>query len=317
MEDARIVHTPLILDTLAQLGTDTRKTLKKRARAKYFTNALSVKLADVKDSSLTKSYWNSYYCNNVLVVDNGTVTGRYCNNRWCSVCNRIRVAKLINGYAKPLQELENRQFVTLTVPNCAASELKATIVEMQMRFKSIMEIMKRRHQRGNIDFQIRGIRKIECTYNPLRDDYHPHFHLIVEGFRCAVVIQSEWLKRYSGTVRQAQNIRRADKNSEIELFKYFAKIVTKTGRGDFKAYTKPLDVIFQSMRGQRVFQPIGISKDIDENIEELNSQLISGLEDCNGYLEWNNEDWFCLDTGEAFTGYEPSESMKSLIKNII
>ncbi len=315
-EDVNIDVFASPLDTLAQLGTDTKNSLKSRAKSKFFSDALSVKLADVSGTVLKKSYWNTYYCNKILEQRDDRITGRYCNNRWCAVCNRIRIAKLANGYKVPLAALINPQFVTLTVPNCSGCCLRETIIEMQGVFKAISETIKRRRQRGSISYQIVGIRKIECTYNAIRGDYHPHFHLIVEGHAAASELLSQWLLRFPTSSFKAQDIRPVVEGSEIELFKYFTKIVTKTGKGDYRIFVKELDVMFTAMVGLRVFQPIGLKKDISEDIDVLQSQLINGLED-DGYLEWHKQDWYYMNSGECLTSYEPSDEMKALVTSFV
>ena len=72
----------VLLDTLAQLGTSTqnddfsplqkctkasdKKTLVKRARRKYLTNNLVLKLVDAakhsENSELENKYWNAWHC---------------------------------------------------------------------------------------------------------------------------------------------------------------------------------------------------------------------------------------------------------------
>ena len=108
------------LDKLAQLAPYkkyTLETLARRAKAKFFTNAYTVRLAMLK-SPLQKSYNNTIFgCSALLYQTGKTITTHYCNNRWCVVCNRIRTAKMINGYKKPLSELKEKYFVTLTIPN--------------------------------------------------------------------------------------------------------------------------------------------------------------------------------------------------------
>ena len=304
------------LDTLAQLGTDTKKSLKNRAKSKFFSDALAIKLADVSGTVLKKSYWNTYYCNKILEQRECKITSRYCNNRWCAVCNRIRIAKLANGYKSPLAALINPQFVTLTVPNCSADVLRERIIEMQSVFKAISETIKRRRQRGSISYQIVGIRKIECTFNAFRGDYHPHFHLIVEGYPAAFELLSQWLVRFPSTSLKAQDIRPVTAGSELELFKYFTKIVTKTGCGDYRIFVKELDVMFTAMVGLRVFQPIGLRKDICEDICDLRSEFIDGLEG-DGYLEWYKTDWYYLSSGEGLTSYEPNDAMKTLVRSFV
>ena len=310
--------------TLAQLGTncncdhntDTKSisSLTKRARAKTFTAPLSVKLASL-DSGLKKSYWNTYHCNESLVQNGKTVTGSYCGNRWCSVCNRIRTAKLIHGYTRPLAELKEKQFVTLTLPNCEASELRKTIDLMLKYSKEIQETFKKRHLRGVQDWQLIGLRKLECTYNRHMNTYHPHFHFVVQGKTAAIELKNEWLKRVPTATDAAQDIRDALAGSEMELFKYFTKITTKTDEG-FKTFVKPLDVIFTAMRGLRVFQPIGIKKDVSEEIEDIISEEIEDIKPDVTVFQWFKNDWINTETGEVLTGYVPSEAILKLIDNI-
>jgi DNA-damage-inducible protein D len=305
------------LDTLAQLVTDPKDIgfLGKRARAKTFTAPLSVKLASL-NSDLKKSYWNSYYCNDSLTQEGNKITGKYCNNRWCSVCNRIRTAKLIQGYNVPLSELEDKQFVTLTLLNCEGIELRKTIDFMLKTVKTIQDVIKMRHHRGKQDWQLVGIRKLECTFNHKTSTYHPHFHFLIEGEVAAKELVNEWLKRVPGTSNKAQDVRKADKGAEIELFKYFSKIVTKTEKG-FTTFVEPLDVIFTAMRGLRVFQPIGLKKDVSEDIEDIITEEISGIEEKFVDWKWFKHDWVDKSTGEVLTGYIPSANMNRLIDNII
>ena len=311
------------LDTLAQLGTNPKTDPKdigflvKRARAKTFTVPLSINLASL-NTDLKKSYWNSYYCNHTLTQEGNKITGKYCNNRWCSVCNRIRTRNLIEGYHAPLVKLNDKQFVTLTLPNCTGGKLRETIDFMLQSCKKVQEVFKKRHLRGKQDWQLVGIRKLECTYNYKTSTYHPHFHFLVEGEVAAKELVNEWLKRVPTALRQAQDYRKADEGAETELFKYFAKIVTKTEKG-FTTFVEPLDVIFTAMRGLRVFQPIGLKKDVSEDIDDQDSQEVDGIEERCAEWKWvkRGHDWVDKSTGEVLTGYIPSDSMNRLIDNMI
>jgi DNA-damage-inducible protein D len=311
------------LDTLAQLGTNLKVEpisigfLAKRARAKTFTVPLSINLASL-NSDLKKSYWNTYYCNDTLTQVGNKITGKYCNNRWCSVCNRIRTMNLIKGYHIPLEELDDKHFVTLTLPNCKGEELRETIDFMLKSCKKVQEVFKKRHLREKQDWQLVGIRKLECTYNNKTNTYHPHFHFLIEGKIAANELVNEWLKRVPTASSKAQDVRKADKGAETELFKYFTKIVTKTEKG-FVTFIEPLDVIFTAMQGLRVFQPIGLKKDVSEDIADQNSQEIDGIEERYAKWKWvrRGHDWIDRSTGEVLTGYIPSDNVNTLIGNMI
>ncbi len=148
---------------------------KKRARAKFFTHSYIYKLINL-DSDLKKSYFQTVDCASLLTQKDSTITSQYCNQRWCTVCNRIRIAKFVNAYGNQLKELHNPHFMTLTVPNCSKEDLKATLIKMDKDFNKIYDLLKKRK------IKIKGIRKTEITYNPTSQTYHPHFHLIVEDF---------------------------------------------------------------------------------------------------------------------------------------
>ena len=149
--------------------------LKKRARAKYFTNSYLHRLIGL-ESGLQKSYLQTLACASILTQDGDKITGHYCNQRWCTVCNRIRIAKMIEGYGAELHQLNEPYFVTLTVPNCTKDALKATIEQMNASFQKIVDVLKKRK------IKLRALRKLEVTYNADTNTYHPHFHIILEFF---------------------------------------------------------------------------------------------------------------------------------------
>ncbi len=149
--------------------------LKKRARAKYFTHGYIFKLINLH-TSMEKSYFSTVSCASILQQEDRKITSKYCNQRFCTVCNRIRIAKFVNAYSAELSEFFEPHFVTLTVPNCSGKNLKHTISKMDTDFKKMYDILRKR----KINFK--AIRKLEVTYNHETDTYHPHFHLIVENF---------------------------------------------------------------------------------------------------------------------------------------
>lgn len=302
-----------LLDTKAQLGTDSKKSLKNKAKKKYLSSKISSELANIKRSDLHKSYWGSQYCSSRLIAENGRVTSHYCNARWCITCNRIRMAKLIEGYVKPLSDLDDKYFVTLTIPNCTGASLSKTILEMLHTCKAIMEVMKRRKQRGLCDYQLVGIRKIECTYNSDKNSFHPHFHFIIEGRDASLDLVVEWLKRYPNSDIDAQDIRVANDKSIVELFKYFAKVTSKNKKGQVGVYIKQLDVIFNAMKGLRVFQPFGVIKDVSEDIDSIISEKFDVQ---NGVWNWFDFDW-CNEDGECLSGYYPDKEMDNFIDSIV
>ena len=309
--ETKNINTPS-LDKLAQLATSSNSdtysgqklaNLKKRARAKYMTNSYTVALASLK-SPLQKSYNNTVYgCATTILQTQNKLTSTYCKNRWCLVCNRIRTAKLIRGYLPQLEKIEHKYFVTLTIPNVTGSELRGSIQEMIKKFQVINKSFADRNNK------LVGIRKLECTYNPIRGDFHPHFHLLIQGEDNAKLLLNEWLKRFPKACIQGQDIRPADNSSVYELFKYFTKIISNKS-----VYIQPLDIIFQAMRNLRVYQPFGI-KMISDEIEELQSEVYEDIIKCDKIWTWFEQDWIDFETGEFLTGYVPDDILIKLMKN--
>jgi plasmid rolling circle replication initiator protein Rep len=305
------------LDTLAQLVTRTEKIYSKRAKSKYITNGYLLSLIDLK-SPLEHSYWNTFHCSNILLhdKDENKLTGKYCNNRWCLVCNRIRSAKLIKSYENEIELLSDLQFVTLTIPNVSNENLKSAIELMQKNFsRTIIKFKVRAKRKNQKGFQ--GLRKLECTYNFKKDNYHPHYHIVISGKQNAVDLVNDWLKRYPESNRGGQDIRVANKGSLRELFKYFTKVVSKTEKSyknEYNVHIRALDNINQSFYGKRVFQGFGGIKSRSEEIEEIKSEELQELFE-GGVFEWVQDvsDWVS-EYGEQLTNnsYHKHIKVKSL-----
>jgi len=172
------------------------------------------------------------------------------------------------------------------------------------------------------NFRLTGIRKLECTYNVIVLNYHPHFHFVIDTRRAGLALISEWLNRYPDAVMEAQDIQKADEGTLMELFKYSTKIITKNeltridGKAIIKIHAKALDTIFQAMRNRRVFQPMGILKQpVSEDIEEIESQVLEQLKDEINVWKWEQEisDWVTED-GELLTGCNAYEKYKVIQK---
>jgi hypothetical protein len=320
------------LDTLAQLDQnhtsvtpslspeEYQARMQKRGRAKFLSRALALGLAGLR-SPLEKSYRNSVFCSECVVQEGGVMTAKFCGNRWCVQCSRIRTARAINAYLPVLETWSGTHLVTLTVPNCAGDELRDTIARMLDVFTRCKRSIKRA---GCLSF--RAVRKLECTYNMRRRDYHPHLHVIVEGEEQARELVRLWLHHFKGTAdAKAQDVRACDVGAMAEIFKYFTKLLTKVGKG--KRGVAPLgalDVIFQAMRNRRVWQPVGfvLPKEIEQEIEgeEL---VLTGTPAFKRhgervYWEWVQElaDWVDRGTGETLTDYQPSPAFVALVGSI-
>lgn len=298
---------------------DPRQTLQKRSRAKLLSRALATGLAELR-SPLEKSYRNTVYCSECIAQEGGVMTTRYCGNRWCLVCSRVRTARAINAYMPVLGAWAAPYMVTLTVPNCDGPALESMIAAMLKGFTSCKRSMKR------AGYVVRAVRKLECTYNPRREDYHPHFHVLVDGREVAEELRRLWLRYWKGAaVLDAQDVRPCDGNGGmLELFKYFTKLLTP-GKG--KRGVAPLlalDTIFRAMRGRRVWQPVGftLSAEEEEAIEgerlEVTGTAAFKRSAERVLWDWCQDvaDWIDRESGETLSEYEPTQGYRELVASI-
>lgn len=323
---------PVALDTLAQLVNApseghreaTRAKLERRARARYQSLAVATALteyarqrAGTPQGELEQSYRNTIYCAGVIKQEGGVLTSRYCGNRWCLSCNRIRMGKAINTYQAEISGWDAPQMVTTTVQNVGEDELPETIRQMR---KCSAQVVRKLQREG---FTLKMLRKTECTHSAQRDDYHPHHHSVIESLAVAQAYRAAWLDfapRYGLVVdAQGQDVRPLDVESGLtELFKYFSKLTAKTESGG-REYVgvEPLDVMFRAMRGVRVYQAYGFKTTTDANtVEELDAATVAisrEAEDAVWLWDDGMADWVDVETGECLTGHVPDRASSRFV----
>lgn len=300
-------------------SAENKKAALKKARKKYFSYGLAVNLANLSPRpKLFHSYLNTLACAKTLVVDEqGIAHSKYCKNRWCPLCQSIRIAKLIDGYKGQLEQYPELYFVTLTRPTVPAEGLKEQREKMMHAFTAIRNS---KHFRKN---KWSGLRKAECTIRP-DELYHFHYHVLINSKEGAEFMVRRWLELNPESDPQAQNIEAVDRTNHgtgkgalLEIFKYFTKLIAKLRNDDgteqrFINYRR-LNVIFEFMRGQQVFKPFGSLKPVPEDFEDEELTADINIERANSIWQWVVSDWYDIDTGEALTGYVPAGSMVELL----
>jgi hypothetical protein len=286
-----------------------KSSLEKRAKSKFLNSQLSRKLADL-NSHLKDQYWDTYYCSHIIEVSEKGIISKFCKKRWCIICNRIRTADLLQKYLPTLASWPDKTFLTLTIPNCAGCYLVATINLMLRNFTKIKDLCRKEGK------NLVGIRKLEITYNRRRDDYHPHYHFILQNSEnCEKIIQN-WLRHFPTADRHAQDSRPADQNSCFELFKYFTKLTSNSSK-DSVITVKALDHIFTCLLGVRTFQPFGFIPHKTVKPAENFSEEIENFTGAEFYkYQKNLSNWLNSETGEILTDFQPGEKEKNF-KNFI
>jgi hypothetical protein len=97
---------------------------------------------------LKRSYWNTFHCQNKVITSNGRLYGKYCKNRYCTLCSANRKADIINRYLPTIQEWPDQYFLTPTV--------KAVPYIANVRFYSRLYVSEEGQIKGSnpIDSQI-------------------------------------------------------------------------------------------------------------------------------------------------------------------
>jgi len=302
------------------------EALNKRAKAKYVQDPLIRALTKI-NSKISKQYNNALLCSSLLEQKGDKIVSRYCKNRFCRVCNRITTGKLINGYTPVLEEMKEKMFVTLTIPNVSGDKLRAAVQDMNKKMRLIQD---KRRKAGAPLF--RAIRKLECTYNVHKNNFHPHYHLILDGGEAvADQLINCWLSYYPEAVAQAQHKTKA--SDYLELFKYFTKLTSNTGKQyangskviDEYSFPEAIDTIFTAIYRIRIIQPMGGIKYIKEDIDELQAETIDETLEVkqSALYIWNGSNWYDLKTGQNLSSFKPTihlsryrEKIRYLQKNV-
>lgn len=321
-------------------GTDilNNPSLAKRAKRKLITRKMVLALIDVAkekgEPERIQAYWNAYHCFNNPIEWNSKLYGKYCKNRFCTVCNAIRKADTINRYYSVLSQWPDVHFVTLTVKSCKEDRLDYWIYGMLRQFDFIHNRCKKQYQRGK-GIKLVGIKSLECNFNPETKTYNPHFHLIVQSKEIAELLKREWLKqwrpihktayRYKYTNPGAQKISPVYnlESALIEIIKYGSKIFTEP---DIKKkiinktlvtpmiYARALDNILVAMKGKRIFERFGFN--LPKQPQQTNSTKVV-VDFKNWTFPKDGSDWVDEETGEALTGFLPPLGLSYLLNECI
>ena len=276
--------------TLESSCTKSKKTLlQRKAFAKWRT------VNNVHDllklhSPFEKMYRDTLYCCETMHQEGQYLTGNYCGHRWCLVCSRILTAKLIQGYGPILSQFQSPRFITLTIVCVNEYELLKALKNMIRVFNLINHNFRQRRP-----YRIIGIRKIEIEPGRHPGEYHPHFHILLEGEQEGWALIEEWLKHFPTADIRGQKNQPCDKGSLAEFFKYATKPAVHSDKVKGKEISSAyqLDVIYQTLHHRRIYQPIGIKKCVPEKIEGILSQRIPDLKPAIQDWKWDHkeEDW--------------------------
>lgn len=240
------------------------------------------------------------------------VASNPCKNRFCPICTYRKARKdglMLSVLMKAIQEEKNQEFLflTLTTPNVKADELKVEIDRFNHAFHKLF-------RRKQIKKSIKGyVRKLELTYNKERDDYNPHFHVILSVNKSYFtdkdyyISHEKWLTMWrectgltgvteNGTDEITQlhiaKVRKGvGKNSEGSAISEIAKYSAKDS--DMLLSEDVFDVFYRALKGRQLLTFNGLFKEYKKKFE--NKELEKYFDkDENEYIwkllaRWNNE----------------------------
>ena len=190
-----------------------------------------------------------------------------CKNRFCPVCAWRKARKDALGLSLMMQYIKQQEkkefiFLTLTTPNVMSDELENEIKRYNNSFRKLIK-------RKKVGSVIKGyVRKLEITYNKKRDDYNPHFHVLIAVNKSyfkdtkSYISQKEWLNLWRDvtgmpeiTQVQVQKIRQNNNKELYEMAKYSGK------DSDYLINQKVFDAYYRSLKGKQVLVYSGLFKE--------------------------------------------------------
>lgn len=166
---------------------------------------------------------------------------------------------------------------------------------------------------------------MECNFNPSKNTYNPHFHIIVPDRETAKLLVVEWQQKWTKkfTTFAAQHSKRIDncQSALIEIIKYGSKIFTepdvkkkKKSNIPPKVYADALDNILAEFKERRLLQNFGFNLPKQTEKKTAKTQVITDYEEL--IFDFQMNDWINTDTGELFTGYRPPPILNYLLGDI-
>lgn len=193
--------------------------------------------------------------------------GNSCKNRFCPICawkKSRKDALALSVMMAYLKQEEQKEFIflTLTAPNVPADELDEEIKIYNHSFKKLME-------RKEVKAIVKGYaRKLEITYNEERDDYHPHFHVLIAVNKSYFTQASQyinrdrWLELWQQVTKNplitqvdVRKVRNGRNDKVYEIAKYSAK------DSEYLINQDVFEVFYNALKGKRLIVFSGLFKD--------------------------------------------------------
>ncbi|ELD8163370.1 protein rep [Staphylococcus pseudintermedius] len=242
-----------------------------------------------------------------------------CRNRFCPVCAWRKARKDALGLSLMMQYIKQEEskefiFLTLTTPNVKAEALEDEIKHYNASFR-------RMSNRKIFKDVVKGyVRKLEITYNKKRDDYNPHFHVLIAVNKSYFtdkryyINQKKWLELWRSATKDelitqvhVQKIKQNNNKELYELAKYSSK------DSDYLASQKVFDAFYKSLKGKQILVFSGLFKEARKLLKNGDLDYLKDV-DLTQYIyqifyRWNQKEYLASEI------FELSEEEKKVINN--
>ena len=242
-----------------------------------------------------------------------------CKNRFCPMCAWRKARKDALGLSLMMQYIkqsEDKQFIflTLTTPNVTSEHLESEIKDYNKAFKKMME-------RKKVKSITKGyVRKLEITYNKKRDDYNPHFHVLIAVNKSYFtdkryyISQKEWLNLWRDvtgndeiTQVHVQKIKQNNNKELYEMAKYSGK------DSDYLINQKVFDTFYKSLKGKQILVYSGLFKEARKKLKNGDLDYLKEVDPTEYiyqiFYHWNQKEYLASEI------FDLSEEEKSKINH--
>jgi len=224
-----------------------------------------------------------------------------CKNRFCPVCAWRKARKDALGLSLMMQYIKQKEdkqfiFLTLTTPN-------VTVEYLEDEIKHYNESFRRLSNRKHFKSIAKGyVRKLEITYNKKRDDYNPHFHVLIAVNKSYFtdkryyISQKEWLNLWRDvtgideiTQVHVQKIKQNNNKELYEMAKYSGK------DSDYLVNQKVFDTFYKSLKGKQILVYSGLFKEARKKLKNGDLDYLKGVDPTEYiyqiFYHWNQKEY--------------------------
>lgn len=229
----------------------------------------------------------------------------FCGNRFCPQCSANKSREDALQLATMIDYLKQEYgyefiFLTLTAPNIPAYKVQEELKEYSKSFERLFKTKK-------VKTAIKGyVRKLEMTYNSVRNDYHPHYHVLLAVRKSyftqssQYISQKEWLRLWANAKKdptiKSVDIRKFKAKDDLykaifEISKYISK------DSDYMYSPEVFKVFYKSLKGKRMLSYSGVFKDAVKLYKA--GDLIDYMgEDPNEHIKYVKRLWYAWNSGD-------------------